>query len=378
MRKKEFFMSEQRSVHLFFREGSSDKVYNVHLSEGASGWDVRFQNGRRGKALRDGVKLEGADYATALKIYDKVVSEKIKGGYSHEESGVAFSSAEFAGQVTGFRPQLLNEVTEAEALALGPDWLVQEKHDGERRGAIFESGTVLYANRRGLAVGVKANVNEAFKRLGEVVGDLGVDAEDMGDHLVIFDVTRHFMMGPDAPFRERAAILAHLDKTIQNIDLFEQIRVDVPTPLPEFIALGANGSFRRAGAEGFVLRHKDSVYTPGRPNSGGDALKVKFWAEATCRVVTGRLGKASVGLELQDGIEGPWVPVGNVTVPANRTMPGVGALVEVRYLYAEPGGSLFQPVLKAVRTDVTEEAAQMVQLKFRGQGDPSESGPDGP
>jgi bifunctional non-homologous end joining protein LigD len=371
-------MPDSRSVHLFFREGSSDKVYNVHLSQGSAGWDVRFQNGRRGKALRDGVKIEGADYASALKEFEKIVSAKIKGGYTEQEGGVAFSSAEMAGQVTGFRPQLLNEITEAEALALGPDWLVQEKHDGERRGALFEEGAATYANRRGLAVGVQSQIDAAVRRLGEVVGPLTLDAEDMGDHLVIFDVTRHFMIGPAAPFRDRAAVLAHLDKTIQNVGLFDQLRVDVPTPLPDFIRLGAHGSFRRAGAEGFVLRHAESVYTPGRPSSGGEALKVKFWAEATCRVTPGRDGKASIGLEVQDGVDGPWLAVGNVTVPPNQKMPEPGALVEVRYLYAEPGGSLFQPVLKGVRTDVTEEAAQRVQLKYRGQGDPAIDGPNGP
>jgi bifunctional non-homologous end joining protein LigD len=371
-------MTEPKSVHLFFREGASDKVYNVQLIEGAAGWDVRFQNGRRGKALRDGVKLEGAEYPVALREYEKVVGAKIKGGYTEQESGVAFSSAELAGEVTGFRPQLLNEISEEEALALGPDWLVQEKHDGERRGAMLEDGVAIYANRRGLAVGVQARVAEAFLRLGGVVGPLNLDAEDMGDHLVIFDVTRHFMIGPEATFRERAAVLAHLDKTIRDIGLSDQLRVDVPIPLPEFIALGANGSFRRAGAEGFVLRHAESVYTPGRPNSGGDALKVKFWAEATCRVTMGRVGKASIGLELQDGVDGPWIPVGNVTVPANQEKPVIGSLVEVRYLYAEPGGSLFQPFLKGVRTDITEEAAQMVQLKYKGQGEPEAMGPDGP
>jgi hypothetical protein len=40
------------------------------------------------------------------------------------------------------------------------------------------------------------------------------------------------MLGPDAPFRERAAVLAHLDRTIQNAGLFDRLRVDVPTPLP--------------------------------------------------------------------------------------------------------------------------------------------------
>lgn len=371
-------MSDPKSAHLFVREGASDKVYNVHLTEGADGWDVRFQNGRRGKALRDGVKIEGADYATALKIFDKTVGSKVKGGYTEQENGVAFSSAELAGEVTGFRPQLLNEITEEEALTLGPDWLAQEKHDGERRGAIFEGGVATYANRRGLAVGVQTPVDAAFLRLGEVVGPLTLDAEDMGDHLVIFDVTRHFMIGPDAPFRERAAVLAHLDKTIHDAGLADVLVVDVPTPLPEFIALGADRSLRKGGAEGFVLRHAGSIYTPGRPNSGGEALKVKFWAEATCRVTKGREGKASIGLELQNGTCGPWIPVGNVTVPANREKPEIGALVEVRYLYVEPGGSLFQPLLKGVRTDVTEEAAQMVQLKYKGQGEPSVEGPEGP
>jgi bifunctional non-homologous end joining protein LigD len=371
-------MSEPRSVYLFFREGSSDKVYNVHLAEGANGWDVRFQNGRRGKALRDGVKIEGAEYAAALKVYEKTVASKVKGGYTEQESGVAFSSAELAGEVTGFRPQLLNEVTEEEALALGPDWLVQEKHDGERRGAIFEDGTATFANRRGLAVGVQAPVEAAVRRLGEIVGPLTLDAEDMGDHLVVFDVTRHFMMAADAPFRERAAVLAHLDKTIQDAGLTTALVVDVPTPLPEFVSLGAGRSLRKGGAEGFVLRHADSVYTPGRPSSGGEALKVKFWAEATCRVAPGRDGKRSIGLELQDGVEGPWIQVGNVTVPANQDVPETGSLVEVRYLYAQPGGALFQPVLKGARSDVTEEAAQMVQLKYKGQGDPETDGPDGP
>jgi len=371
-------MSEPKSVHLFFREGSSDKVYNVHLSEGPSGWDVRFQNGRRGKALRDGMKVEGVDYGIAAREFDKTVSAKIKGGYTEQESGATFSSAALAGEVTGFRPQLLNEITEAEVLTLGPDWLVQEKHDGERRGAIFKDGAATYANRRGLAVGVQAGVDAAFRRLGEVVGPLGLDTEDMGDHLVIFDVTQHFMIGPDAAFRERAAVLKHLEKTILDIGLVSALRVDVPTPLAAFIAMGADNSLRKGGAEGYVLRHADSTYTPGRPNSGGDALKIKFWAEATCRVTLGRVGKASIGLELQDGVDGPWVPVGNVTVPANKAMPEPGMLAEIRYLYAEPGGSLFQPFLKGIRSDVTEEAAQLNQLKYRWQGGAAVEEPDGP
>ena len=106
------------------------------------------------------------------------------------------------------------------------------------------------------------------------------------------------------------------------------------------------------------------------------ASKVKFWAEATCRVTSGRDGKRSIGLELQDGVDGPWIPVGNVAVPVNRAIPEAGSLVEVQYLYAYPGESLFQPIFKKIRDDITEEAAQMNQLKYAGHGERETGGPD--
>jgi bifunctional non-homologous end joining protein LigD len=357
-------MTEPRSASLFFTEGSSDKVYNAQLEERADGWAVAFQYGKRGKALQAGEKGTGLSFEKAAKIYDKLVGEKIAKGYTEASSGVAFSSAALAGRVTGFRPQLLNEISPEEAMLLGDDWLVQQKHDGERRGLLFEAETSVFSNRRGLEVGVQAPIAEAFRRLGEVVGGpLEVDGEDMGGHVVIFDVIQHFML-QDGTFRERAAILAHLEKTIRDIGLGDVLHVDVPVPAGRFFAEHA-AELERSGAEGYVARRASSLYAPGRPASGGDALKVKFWAEATCRVAPGRDGKRSVAIELQDGVEGPWVAVGNVTVPANQAIPEVGALVEVRYLYAHEGGSLFQPTLKGPRTDVGPEAAQMMQLKFK-------------
>lgn len=353
----------EKSAFLFFREGSSDKVYNVHLREVASGWSVTFENGRRGKPLKDGVKIEGARLEEAISVFDKTVSGKIRKGYTEQESGIAFSSSALAGQDTGFRPQLLNEITHEEAQELGPEWLVQEKHDGERRGMIFENGVARFSNRRGLDTGVAEPIASAFKKLGEMVGDMTLDAEDMGDHVVIFDVPRHFMI-QDGRFQERAAILAKLAEDISYHGLSEALKVDIPTQADEFFAKYAD-YLKQGGAEGYVLRHQDSLYEPGRPASGGAALKVKFWAEATCRVTEGRMGKRSIGLELQDGIEGMWIPVGNATVPANQEIPQPGSLVEIRYLYAYEGGSLFQPLLKGIRTDLTEEAAQMAQLKFK-------------
>lgn len=354
----------QRSAHLFFTEGSSDKVYHVHLRQDGQGWGVFFENGRRGGSLREGERLRGATLKEATAVWEKTVREKIRKGYTEQESGVAFSSAALAGRDTGFRPQLLNEIGHEDAATLGDDWLVQEKHDGERRLLIQNGGEVCFANRRGLETGVAKDVDDAFRRLGEVIGGrLVLDAEDMGDHVVIFDVLEHFMIR-DGSFRERTAILEHVWKTILDCGLASTLKVDVPMPASTFFATALEG-LQEAGAEGYVLRHRDSLYEAGRPASGGSALKVKFWAEATCRATEGREGKRSIGLELRDGIDGPWIPVGNVTVPPGQDIPAPGSLVEVRYLYAHAGGALFQPLLKGVRRDLTEEAAVTAQLKLK-------------
>jgi predicted DNA-binding WGR domain protein len=72
------------SIALYFREGTSDKVYNVSLQqEVLNGYVVNFSYGRRGNALVVGSKtkapisLEGARV-----IFDKLVKEKICKGYN--------------------------------------------------------------------------------------------------------------------------------------------------------------------------------------------------------------------------------------------------------------------------------------------------------
>lgn len=64
--------------------------------------------------------------------------------------------------------------------------------------------------------------------------------------------------------------------------------------------------------------------------------------------------------------EGEPMFVGNVTVPANKDFPEVGQLVEIRYLYAFPNGSLYQPFFKGVRDDKTAPDAYST-LKFKGE-----------
>ncbi|MCK6473792.1 MAG: hypothetical protein L6R28_18880, partial [Planctomycetes bacterium] len=82
-----------------------------------------------------------------------------------------------------------------------------------------------------------------------------------------------------------------------------------------------------------------------------------------CIVAPGRIGKRSVGLEVLDGKKR--VHVGNVTIPGKQPIPKAGQIVETKYLYAYPGGSLYQPVYLGVRKDILASDCVIAQLKYR-------------
>lgn len=117
---------------------------------------------------------------------------------------------------------------------------------------------------------------------------------------------------------------------------------------------------------GFFKR-LDAPYTAGRPASGGDQLKLKFTATASC-IVAGTNGtKRFVKLELIDGDKR--VGVGNVTIPPSQPIPSAGEVVEVRYLYCHLGGALFQPVFLGRRDDLAAAECRVGQLKFKAEGE---------
>ncbi|HTL37055.1 MAG TPA: hypothetical protein VL326_28165 [Kofleriaceae bacterium] len=72
-------------ARLWFREGTSDKVYEVDLVEVAVGqYVVNFRFGRRGAALKDGTKTSlPVTMDKARGIFTKLVDEKLAGGYAH-------------------------------------------------------------------------------------------------------------------------------------------------------------------------------------------------------------------------------------------------------------------------------------------------------
>lgn len=76
-------MRREKLVKLYFREGSSDKVYEVELCMAGEGeYLVNFRYGRRGSRLREGTKTAFPEsLQSAQKVFDKLVAEKKAKGY---------------------------------------------------------------------------------------------------------------------------------------------------------------------------------------------------------------------------------------------------------------------------------------------------------
>ena len=363
-------MKTLSQTSLYYSEGRSDKEYHVELVEVDGGHVVNFRYGRRGSALTSGTKNAvplGLDDAKAL--YDKLVKEKTAKGYTPDLSGAAYQGTEHAGRQTDFVPQLLSPITEAEAQTLlsHDDWAAQEKMDGERRAAHAERGQVIGANRKGLIVPLPQALADELRRIDAQHGTIRVDGEIIGEILYVFDL--HTVQGEclhALPWIER---LRRAEGALAGCRHLKLVPVAVTTA--EKHALW--NRVETAHGEGLVLKRMRSLVTTGRPNTGGDWRKYKFTESASCAVMAISSGKRSVKLGLLEhknrAIQGlRWIPVGNVTIPPNQPIPAPGDIVEVNYLYAYPGGSLYQPVYHGKRLDVDAEACSMAQLKYKPAG----------
>ena len=363
-------MKTLTQTSLYFSEGSSDKEYHVELIQADGGHVVNFRYGRRAAALMSGTKTAmPLSFDDAKAVFDKLVKEKTAKGYSPDFSGAAYQGTEHAGRQTDFVPQLLNPITEADALALlsQDGWAAQEKMDGERRAAHAERGQVIGANRKGLVVPLPQDMVDELLGIDAQHGAIRVDGEIIGEILYVFDL--HVARGDTLhalPWIER---LRRAEIALAGCQYLKVVPVAVTTA--EKRALWVR--VKAAHGEGIVFKRMSSLVTAGRPNSGGDWLKYKFTESASCAVMAINAGKRSVKLGLLERhnplIQGlHWIPVGNVTIPPNQPIPSPGDIVEVEYLYAYPGGSLYQPVYHGNRTDVDTASCSMDQLKYKPAG----------
>ena len=362
---------------LHYKGGGSDKVYHIAILSDGKSWQLNTAYGRRGSTLNKSAK--SCSEQQARKDFDRITTEKICKGYGSAPgiSGDVFGAgskfvakhiwvdeAEMVATVpkpeASHLPQLLNAIDEAAAIKLIADdaWVMQEKFDG-RRLAIKSNGKVVQGiNRKGQFIEPMAEL------VDEVLWDAGsylIDGEAIGSTLYAFDLLE--LDGID--IRKKGYIHRHtqLAQMVCHSD-FSKIWV---APLAITTAEKA-ALFERVKAEhgeGVVFKRAYAVYEPGRPNSGGNQLKFKFWAQETFKVMNDNGTTRSVFLGAYDVAGATWIDVGKVTIPSNHEMPPVDSFVEVRYLYWYPGGSLYQPQFEGQRTDVDEFDCDIKKLKIK-------------
>jgi bifunctional non-homologous end joining protein LigD len=359
---------------LWYIGGGSDKVYHIFLLEkDKNAFVVNVQYGRRGGTMAAGTKTNTAvSLAEAKRIFRRTYDEKFKKGYRPLEGTAAQPITPVMKEPTGVMPQLLNLIDDeelAKVLRNSTHWM-QEKKDGVWLIVEWMPNAVRGINRSGEAVAVPAEISQAIQGLCVHAGLQGAtlfDGELVGMSYYPFDLlTLDAQDYRSMPFAERYQSLVSL---LGNS--FESQHIEIVPCYHQPQDKGRHFDLLKGeGVEGVVFKRRDSLYVAGRPNSGGDQLKYKFWATGDF-VVTRVNQKRSVAVHAVDA-QSNEVALGNVTVPRNYVLPQAGDVVQVRYLYAYRDGCLYQPQYEGVRDDKRAAECLMTQLKYKGEGSEEE------
>jgi bifunctional non-homologous end joining protein LigD len=351
---------------LYYRQGSSDKVYRASIEPNNSGYVVKFEYGRRGAAMQTGTKTPVAvNLESARAIYEKLVNQKKAKGYTPGEDGTPYHHSDREENNTGILPQLLNPIEESDVPQLinDPAYCAQEKFDGKRILLQKEGAAINGINRKGLLCGIPSVLINEVK---QIPGDCIIDGECIGEIYWAFDVL--MLHGNDVreqPYRDRLFMLAQI---VSGEFGFIKLADTAYTTAEKSVLLDR---MKKEQREGVVFKRLDAAYTPGRPNSGGNQLKCKLYATASF-IVWKVNAKRSVSLALWGISKAQVTPTpvqvsaGNVTIPPNHPVPKVGTVVEVRYLYAfKESGIIYQPVYLGQRSDIDPDDCLVKQLKYK-------------
>lgn len=360
-------MNFEKKTSLIYKDGASNKIYNVSLVKKNGGFVVEFEFGRVGSSLQCGTKTEvPVSIEKANKLFDQLVSSKQQKGYTANDVACQVGTSyvhvrrDATIGVPQILPQLLNPVDESDvnSYLMDDSYCLQEKMDGKRI-LLRKNGSIVEAiNRKGLVVGFPKGIETIALKFNH---DFVLDGELIGETIHLFDVLE--WDGKDLRSESYRTRYAKLTKHVRRI-------VDSPFQVVEAMfgttdKTKAFKAFKKAGVEGVVIKKIDSVYVAGRPASLGNQLKFKF--TETCSCIVARLSdtKRSAELQLFDAHKN-LIDVGKVTILPNFQLPKPGDIVEVRYLYAYPnGGSLFQPVYLGERDDIDAKACTTAQLKYK-------------
>lgn len=261
---------------------------------------------------------------------------------------------------TGLRAQLPNPVSEEEAERYLTDLIhcLQEKKDGKHILLGIDSNyRVLAANKQGLETTIQKEISITAAKLFGV--NSVVDGELIGDSFWVFDILMHNSVDcRKKTYGDRYKLLQSLmaNNPYGNIFLVEAF-FTVEDKVRKYAEI------KNSGREGVVLKRTDTTFVEGRPSTGGDMLKVKFWKSCSAIVDDTLTGKSSFSSFVW-GKNGEKIPLGNCTVQS-KPIPMAGRVVEIKYLYAYNGGKLIQPIYLGERDDVSPEDCTENQLHYK-------------
>jgi bifunctional non-homologous end joining protein LigD len=342
---------------LFFKEGTSDKIYEIDLVKDSGGYLVNFRFGKRNTKLQNGTKTTTPiELNRAESIFEKLVNEKTSKGYTFDESGTPFTQDTLPIR-TIFLPQLLNPIQEVQLSTYieNDRFVAQPKIDGIRVIVEVLDGQVKAYNRNGLMIKLPQSLIDEFTLFKE---NLVFDGELVKSTYNAFDLLYNNVDLRSFSLIERFNHLKQIFNDFRSLNILLVSLAEGHREKQDLLS-----KLRNENAEGIVFKNRESKYESGRPNSLGNQLKFKFITSASV-IVVGINDKRSVSIGVMD--KGKFVHTGNVTIPPNAPMPEVNDVIEVQYLYAfKESNALFQPVYLAERADLDIEDCSIEQLKYK-------------
>jgi bifunctional non-homologous end joining protein LigD len=351
-------------ISLYYKDGGSDKVYQAQIEESNGAYIVNFQYGKRNSTLSTGCKTANpVELPDAKKIYDKLIKEKKAKGYAEGESGAVFQSQSFEDRVTGIYPQLPNTLKGDEEVLVGyfdnDEWVLQEKFDGRRLITQKIGNKVTAINKKGLSILMPQSIEDKLNTMKE---DAVFDGEIIGENYYIYDI-----MEFDGKNLREEPVSKRLEK-LYSLPIADIVAKTSYTPEQKkatFIKL------KETKKEGIVLKKRNSQYIPGKPASGGNQLKFRFFETSTFHVTKHSKKARSIEVSVYDE-NGKQYILGKVSVPVNWEMPEIGSFVEVKYAHCFVDGALYHSVYLGPRDDQDISNCTLSQIKFKPVDDEEE------
>ena len=362
-----------QSTSLYFKDSTSDKVYNVTLEESEGGYIVNCSWGRRGSALQSATQTKSpVSIDKAITIYQKKITEKTSKGYmpTADLGKTLGNSITVPDTDKPFEPicNLLNPIdkNQVDHALTDDNWIMQEKMDGVRMILTRKGDSITAVSRTGREATIPQEVTDTL--IETSVQNYIIDGELVGNVYHVFDLLRLQAMDFAAKntFEERYEALTELLNGIDdtNVKVVKTYSGKEKAPAFEYLK----------SAEGVVFKSKNAFYKAGRPASGGGYLKYKFYKSCSA-VVKGINDKRSVTLGLIEDLPEhgsefvvgrKLISVGNCTIPVNYDFPQLGDIVEIKYLYArKPSNALYQPSYLGKRTDIPLKDCLLSQLIYK-------------